>query len=121
MVYSFLDTLTNLPTLTRFALVLALFLFVPKLCERFGFPAAVGLLAAGWLVGATGLGVAPETPPVAAFFSEIGKLLLMFFAGLEIDITQFNRTRNRSLVFGALTFALPLLAGIGVGRQFGYE
>jgi len=44
----------------------------------------------------------------------------MFFAGLEIDIAQFNRTRRRSLAFGTLTFALPLLAGIGVGRAFGY-
>src|SRR5204862_14573 len=58
--------------------------------------------------------------PAAGFFSEIVKLLLMFFAGLEIDIDQFTRTRSRSMAFGALTFALPLLVGIGVGRAFDY-
>jgi Kef-type K+ transport system membrane component KefB len=121
MVDTFLETVTHLPTLTRFALVLAVFLFVPKFCQRFGLPPAVGLLMAGIVIGPTCLAIAPKNPPVAAFFSEIGKLLLMFFAGLEIDIHQFNRTRNRSMVFGALTFALPLMIGVGVARVFGYE
>jgi Kef-type K+ transport system membrane component KefB len=106
--------------MTRFALALAVFLFVPKLCQRLGLPWMVGLLAAGVVFGPSVLAIAPKNPQVAAFFSEIGKLLLMFFAGLEIDITQFNRTRNRSMAFGVLTFALPLAAGICVGRMFGY-
>jgi Kef-type K+ transport system membrane component KefB len=120
MAESFLETLTQLPTLTRFALVLALFLFIPKVCQRFGVPSAVGLLAAGVLVGPACLGIAPANPPVAAFFAQIGKLLLMFFAGLEIDIDQFNQSRKRSLVFGLLTFTVPLLAGIAVGCASGY-
>lgn len=121
MIDVFLTALTDLSILTRFALVLAIFLFVPKLCQRFRLPSAVGLLIAGVIVGPNCLSIAPKNPPVAAFFSDIGKLLLMFFAGLEIDIQQFNRTRNRSMAFGLLTFALPLLTGIGVGRFFGYE
>lgn len=121
MLDTFLESITHLPMLTRFALTLAIFLFVPKLCQRIGLPSAVGLLAAGVVFGPSCLAIAPKSPPVAAFFSDIGKLLLMFFAGLEIDITQFNQTRNRSLVFGIFTFLLPLLAGIGVGRMFGYD
>ncbi len=121
MLDTFLESITHLPMLTRFALTLAIFLFVPKLCQRIGLPSAVGLLAAGVVFGPSCLAIAPKSPPVAAFFSDIGKLLLMFFAGLEIDITQFNRTRNRSLLFGIFTFLLPLLAGIGVGRMFGYD
>lgn len=120
MLTVFLESLTQLPTMTRFAIALAVFLFVPKLCQRLGLPWMVGLLAAGVVFGPSVLAVAPKNPQVAAFFSEIGKLLLMFFAGLEIDITQFNRTRNRSMAFGVLTFALPLAAGICVGRMFGY-
>ena len=116
----FLKALTELPTLTRFAIALAVLLFVPRFCERIRLPSAVGLLAAGVVFGPSVLGVAPRNPPVAAFFSDIGKLLLMFFAGLEIDIAQFARSRNRSLAFGTLTFALPLLVGLGLGRAFGY-
>jgi Kef-type K+ transport system membrane component KefB len=54
------------------------------------------------------------------FFAEIGKLLLMFFAGLEIDLSQFRRTGARSLVFGSLTFSIPLIVGAGVGILAGY-
>jgi Kef-type K+ transport system membrane component KefB len=120
MIDTFTESLTHLPLLTRFAIALAVFLFVPKLCARVGLPSAVGLLAAGVLFGPSGLHVAPENPAVAEFFAEIGKLLLMFFAGLEIDIEQFTRTRNRSMIFGGLTFFLPLLTGIGVALVFGY-
>jgi Kef-type K+ transport system membrane component KefB len=54
------------------------------------------------------------------FFAEIGKLLLMFFAGLEIDLSQLSRTGRRSLVFGLLTFSIPLIVGAGVGLLAGY-
>ena len=109
---TFLKTLTSLPTLTRFAIALAVFLFVPRLCQRIRLPSAVGLLTAGVLLGPSVLAVTPRNPPVAAFFSEIGKLLLMFFAGLEIDVAQFTRTRGRSMIFGTLTFSLPLLVRV---------
>lgn len=114
------ESLTQLSGLTRFAIALAIFLFVPKLCARIGLPSAVGLLMAGVCFGPTGLRIAPEEPKVAHFFAEIGKLLLMFFAGLEIDLELFRRTRNRSMIFGGLTFMLPLLTGIAVGLAFGY-
>jgi Kef-type K+ transport system membrane component KefB len=44
----------------------------------------------------------------------------MFFAGLEIDLSQFRRTGARSLVFGSLTFSIPLLVGMGVAALAGY-
>lgn len=114
------ESLTHLSELTRFAIALSVFLFVPKLCARIGVPSAVGLLAAGVCFGPAGLRIAPQDPQVAHFFSEIGKLLLMFFAGLEIDIEQFQRTKHKSMIFGSLTFTLPLLTGIAVGLAFGY-
>jgi Kef-type K+ transport system membrane component KefB len=44
----------------------------------------------------------------------------MFFAGLEIDLSQFRRTGKRSLVFGSLTFSFPFVVGSGVGLLAGY-
>lgn len=117
---TFLESLTHLSLLTRFALALAICLFVPVLSQRIRLPAAVGLLLAGVVIGPHGLAIVPQEPAVADFFSEVGKLLLMFFAGLEIDIDQFNRVRNRSLIYGLLTFGLPMLAGFAVGHWFGY-
>src|SRR5262249_14925570 len=57
---------------------------------------------------------------VAHFFADVGKLLLMFFAGLEIDLNQFRLTGHRSLAFGLATLALPLASGILIGLGFGY-
>jgi Kef-type K+ transport system membrane component KefB len=114
------EMLTQLPTLARFAFAMTLILTVPALCRRLRLPAVVGLLAAGVAFGPYGLQVGPRHNEVAEYFSEIGKLLLMFFAGLEIDLKQFQLTKNRSLVFGAATFAIPLLTGFAVGMYFGY-
>jgi Kef-type K+ transport system membrane component KefB len=83
-------------------------------------PPVVGLLLAGVALGPSGLHTLPNAAPVAEFFAEIGKLLLMFFAGLEIDLSQFRRTGVRSLVFGFLTFSIPQVVGVGVGLLAGY-
>lgn len=114
------ESMTHLPLLARFAIALLLFLTIPPLCKRIRLPSAVGLLLAGVVLGPSGLHVAPEHGEVAHFFADMGKLLLMFFAGLEIDLDQFMRIRNRSLTFGTATFSFPLLAGIIVGLVFGY-
>jgi Kef-type K+ transport system membrane component KefB len=114
------EPLIHLPLLVRFALILAIFLLVPPFCRRIRVPAAVGLLLAGVALGPSGLHTLPNAAPVAEFFAEIGKLLLMFFAGLEIDLSQFRRTGVRSLVFGFLTFSIPLVVGTAVGFLAGY-
>jgi Kef-type K+ transport system membrane component KefB len=44
----------------------------------------------------------------------------MFFAGLEIDLSQFRRTAGRSLAFGFLTFSIPQVVGTAVGLLAGY-
>jgi len=116
----FYDALTDLPLLARFAFALTVFLIVPTLCRRVRLPPVVGLLAAGVIFGPHGLQVGPKHNEVVEYFSEVGKLLLMFFAGLEIDLEQFHRTRRRSIIFGVATFAFPLLAGMAVGLSFHY-
>ena len=110
----------NLPLLVRFSIVLAIFLLVPPACKRLRLPAAVGLILAGIALGPSGLHTLPNAAPVAEFFAEIGILLLMFFAGLEIDLTQFRRTGGRSLVFGVLTLSFPMAAGVAVALLAGY-
>src|SRR6476659_7554985 len=112
--------LTELPPLARFSIAMLILFAIPPLCRRVRLPAVVGLMAAGVLVGPFGLHLAPKHGEVAEFFSELGKLLLMFFAGMEIDLVQFKRTRNRSIGFGLLTLAFPLVAGLLVGLWAGY-
>lgn len=61
-----------------------------------------------------------ENRPIADFFAELGQLLLMFSAGLEIDIDLFRKARTRSVVFGLLTTIVPLILGTVFGLAFGY-
>jgi Kef-type K+ transport system membrane component KefB len=120
MVVAAAEPTAYLPPLARFAIGLIIFLLVPVMCRRVRLPAVVGLLAAGVLFGPSGLQLAPRNGEVANFFADIGKLLLMFFAGLEIDLPQFNQVRRRSLAFGLASFGFPLIMGTGLGLTFGY-
>ena len=119
--HSLIESLTHLSLFSMIALSMAVLLFVPPLCARVGLPAAVGLLLAGVVFGPSGLHVTREGMPVLTFLGEIGKLLIMFFAGMEIDLAQAKRTGGRSALFGSLTFPLPMVAGTTVGLTFGYS
>ena len=93
---------------------------IPRLCRRLHVPAAVGLLLGGVIIGPYVLGFFGADRPIADFMAELGKLLLMFFAGLDIDLALFRRARNRSIAFGITTTVLPLVFGTAVGLAFGY-
>jgi Kef-type K+ transport system membrane component KefB len=112
--------LFTLPVLAKFALGMMMIFTIPRLCRRLHVPAAVGLLLGGVIVGPYALGFFSTDRPIADFMAELGKLLLMFFAGLEIDLALFRRARNRSIAFGAATTVFPLVLGTAVGLGFGY-
>ena len=104
-----------------FALLLGIILLIPPVFEKLRLPGLVGLLAAGVVFGSSGLGLLDSKSETMVLLADIGKIYLMFVAGLEIDMEQFRRTRTRSMVFGAATFAIPLMAGTLVGRIFDFE
>jgi Kef-type K+ transport system membrane component KefB len=115
----FFEAIRHPPMMARFAILMTVILVIPTLGKRIHLPGVVFFLACGVLLGPTGLGVVPKTTTTTDL-AELGKLLLMFFAGMEIDVAQFQRVRHKSLTFGALTFALPLLAGVTAAVVFGY-
>jgi Kef-type K+ transport system membrane component KefB len=114
------DHLFTLPVLAKFALGMVMIVAIPRLCRRLHVPAAVGLLLGGVIIGPYVLGFFGTDRPIADFMAELGKLLLMFFAGLEIDLALFRCARNRSIASGVTTTVLPLVLGTAVGLAFGY-
>jgi len=96
-----------LPDLAKFAVIIAAIVGVPRLAARIGLPPMVGLLLFGVILGPHVLGFFGEHRPIADFFAELGILLLMFSAGLEIDIALFRRAQTRSIIFGLFTTAVP--------------
>lgn len=107
------------PTLT-FTLLLSASWLIPPLCKRLRLPSLVGLIVAGVVLGPGGLGLLDPDGEALKLLSDIGKMYLMFSAGLEIDLQAFRRTQTRSLSFGLLTFAIPLITGTAIGHGFGY-
>lgn len=116
-----MEFFTHLPTLTSFALTLMLTLVLPSLMERLRLPGPVGYILAGIILGPQVLSVLKPNGEIVGFFADLGKLLLMFFAGFEVDIEQFNRARRKAATFGLTTFATPFLLGAGVGWAMGYS
>jgi Kef-type K+ transport system membrane component KefB len=109
-----------MPNLAKFAIAMAIIVGVPPLSRRARLPAVVGLLLSGVVLGPHGLDVIGQNRPIADFFAELGKLLLMFFAGLEIDLTRFRQAQRRTMIFGLLTTTFPQVLGTGAGLLLGY-
>lgn len=96
-----------------FLIALLLLLLVPPLLQRLRIPGMVGLLLAGAVLGPHGAQVL-ERGEAITLFGTVGLLYLMFWAGLEIDLHDFFKNRHKSLLFGMLTFLIPLSTGFSV-------
>lgn len=106
--------------LVAFTTLLLVSLTLPPLFERLRLPGLVGLLFAGVLLGPSVLGLLDPAGDIEKLFADVGKVYLMFVAALEIDLKEFSRNRNRAMRFGVLTFAIPLMGGILLGRWTGF-
>lgn len=111
-----LDALPVREPVLIFALVMWVLLVAPVLARRMRLPEIIGLILAGILLGEHGLNILERNETII-LLGTVGLLYIMFLAGLEIDLDQFVRQRRNSLVFGLLTFAIPMLLGVVVARQ----
>jgi Kef-type K+ transport system membrane component KefB len=98
-----------------FSLVLFIILFSPILFNRIKVPHIIGLILAGVIIGPYGLNLLLRDSSMV-LFGTVGLLYIMFTAGLEIDLDEFKKSRAKSLVFGILTFIVPM----GIGFAAGY-
>ena len=85
-------------------------LVAPALLQRFKLPGLVGFILAGALLGPHGINLL-EKGEGMRLMATGGLLYIMSWAGLEINLASFYRTRHRSVSFGMLTFLLPLVIG----------
>ena len=103
-----------------FLIIITITLVAPLFSRLVRLPGIVGLVLGGIVVGPYGLGLL-EREGAIELLGTVGLVYLMFSAGAEIDLTQFNRLRNRSLVFGILTFIIPQSLGTLLGLALGYS
>ena len=96
-----------------FSLILLIILLSPILLKRLNIPGIIGLIISGVIIGPNGFNILAKNSAVD-LFSTIGLLYIMFIAGLELDLVEFKSNKNKSILFGFLTFIFPLAIGFPV-------
>ena len=107
--------IVDISILVAFAKILA------GLMARFDMPEVLGELFAGIVLGPFALGsLQIWGEPLVAFnehvlaFAEMGAILILFVAGLEVGFAQFRALGSKSLVIGACGVLVPFLLGVYV-------
>ena len=94
-----------------FLIVLVIILFAPLLLNKLRIPHIIGMILAGVLIGEYGLNIL-ERDSSFELFGQVGLYYIMFLAGLEMDMEDFRKNKVKGLVFGLLTFFVPMALGI---------
>lgn len=97
-----------------FFLVLTIILFAPILLDRLRIPHIIGMILAGVAIGKFGFNIL-ERDSSFELFGKVGLYYIMFLAGLEMDMLDFKKNRNKAVVFGVITFIIPVLLGVWSG------
>jgi Kef-type K+ transport system membrane component KefB len=100
-----------------FTLVLLIILFAPLLASKLRLPGIIGLILAGILIGPNGFHLLNRDISII-LFGTVGLLYIMFIAGLEIDMNDFKKNRNKSIIFGVLSFSVSQILGFIAGYFF---
>lgn len=98
-----------------FMVVLAVILGTPLLLRRLKIPNIVGLILAGVAIGPYGINLV-ERDASFQIFGQVGILYLMFLAAVEIDMYHLRRNLRGGIIFGLISFSLPMVAGIFCSR-----
>jgi Kef-type K+ transport system membrane component KefB/nucleotide-binding universal stress UspA family protein len=102
-----------------FLTILGIMLIAPLVFEKIRLPGIVGLILAGVIVGPNGLGLL-ERDSTIVLLGTVGLLFLMFMAGLETSLDDMKYNADKALIFGMLTFAVPMVLGTGAMLAIGY-
>jgi Kef-type K+ transport system membrane component KefB len=113
-------------------LFLSMLLFLAKLggfvSSSLRQPSVLGELMVGLLLGPSLLDILhlpifenPNIESITESLAEIGVLLLMFVAGLELHLSELARNSKVSAFAGVLGVLLPIGLGWGVGMAFGFQ
>lgn len=118
-------------TFLQLAFLISIILLASKLAGylsmRLGQPAVLGELLTGILLGPSLLDllnlpfIEHELADTIGEFAELGVLLLMFIAGLELHFSEMRQNVRVAALAGLMGVLLPVLLGWGTGLSFGMD
>ena len=94
-----------------FFIVLIIILFSPMVLGKLRIPHIIGMIFAGIIIGEHGFNIL-ERDSSFELFGKVGLYYIMFLAGLEMDLDDFKKNSSKGIVFGLLTFIIPMVLGI---------
>jgi Kef-type K+ transport system membrane component KefB len=103
-----------------FLVLLLIILLAPILTRQIKLPGIVGIIIAGVIVGPNGLNIL-EMSSAIELLGGIGLLYIMLLAGLEINLLDFKKNKEKSIVFGLITFIIPQVVGTFIFRTIGFS
>ena len=94
------------PTLIFFV-VLLIILLAPIVMGKLRIPHIIGMVLAGIVIGKYGLNILVRDDSFE-LFGRVGLYYIMFLAALEMDLESVRKNKSKLIVFGLLTFMVPL-------------
>ena len=85
---------------------------------KLGMPALVGEIITGFVLGPPLADFVPF-PEAMVLVGEVGLIMLLLEAGVELDIAQLKETGTRAVAIGLTGTILPLLVGMGLATLTG--
>lgn len=98
-----------------FCILLLSIAAAPLIAKPLHLPPLVVLIVLGGILGSNVTGILARDSQLI-LLEKIGLLYIMLLAGLQMDLSKFRLVGARSLIFGLLTFSVPLTAGIISGH-----
>ncbi len=92
-----------------------------EIAERAGQPAMIGEILAGLILGPALLDLIRPSTELTAI-ADIGLLMLVLLAGMEIELKQlFDAFRGRNVWISLMGFFVPFVLGVGTGVALGLD
>ena len=115
-----IDKLENFGFLYELGIILLAVKIFGHLSQKLGQPSVLGELLAGIILGPMVLNWIQMNTFIEEA-AEIGVILLMFLAGLETNLKEFQKTAFASTLVAVNGVIIPFLGGMIVGILFGYS
>lgn len=101
-------------------IILVVSKLLSKFCRKVNLPQVIGMLLAGVLIGVLNyiptvgeFVLSPTAVTGLGFFAKIGVILIMFAAGLDIDIKQIRVIGVPAILITMAGVAVPMVLGTG--------
>ena len=101
------------PTLI-FLVVLLIILLAPIVMGKLRIPHIIGMVLAGVVVGKDGFNILVRDDSFE-LFGRVGLYYIMFLAALEMNMESVKRHPTKLIIFGGLTFSVPLVMTYIIG------